>query len=278
MTPSPQRYRGSGTARSYYILAGHTPAVLPLRVTEIGESWWPAGENVQRRCSPIIAVELVRQGRVRLEQDGRTATTGPDEAFVLRRGVQHRYAATGGPVHKSYIGLDGPLAEATTARLPHRVVLRDARRALRLFHGLHRLFAHQTGDWQADASQLAYRLLVELLMSSRAERGELMPAAVVRVLPLLEGRDGQALGMDDLARTAGVSPAHLHRLFRASLGTSPRQHAVTCAMRRAQADLMHTDRPCAAIAADLGYTPLYFSAVFRRVVGMAPSAFRSRHR
>ncbi len=273
------RIRGSGSASSWFILAGHSPAPLPLRVTEIGASWWPRGEVCARVCSPIIAIELVLRGTIHLEQDGASAEIGAGEAFVLRRGARHRYRALGGAVHKVYFGLAGPLADDVVGRLPSRVVWRDARRAQTLFAGLRRLFMRARGDWHAQASGIGYQLLVELLMSSQAARGEaVLHPAVVRVLPLLEGRAGRALSTADLAQRAGVSAAHLNRLFRAGLQTTPQRYGLLHAMRQAQALLLGSDRPSSAIARELGFTPLYFSAVFRRVVGLPPSAFRARHR
>lgn len=276
---TPQRTRGSGLQRSYYLPAGHCPAALPLRVTEIGESWWPSGESCRRACSPVMALELVTQGTVHLDQDGCAVEVHAGEAFILKRGSRHDYRAHAGPVRKVYIGVAGPLAEDICARLPHRVVCRDPRRCLALFRTLRRLIEQPNDDRHAQASGVLYQLLVELLMSSRRERGEdILHPALARVLPVIEQRAGRGLGMSALARIAGVSAAHLHRLFRTSLHTSPQQYGVRLAMQRAQAQLVHSTRSCREIAADLGFPPLYFSVVFRRVVGLSPSEFRRQQR
>jgi AraC-like DNA-binding protein len=276
---APERIRGSGSARSWFILAGRSAAPLPLRVTEIGASWWPDGEHCARACSPIMAVELVLRGTIRLEQDGATSEVGAGEAFVLRRGARHRYGAVAGAVRKVYLGLAGPLAEEVVGRLPSRVVWRDAPQALALYQRLRRLVMRPRGDWHAQASALGYQLLVELLLSCpSAAGGTQLHPAVTRVLPLLEGRAGRALSTADLAQRAGVSAAHLNRLFRAGLQTTPQRYGLLHALRQAQALLLGSDRPCNAIARELGFTPLYFSAAFRRVIGLSPSAFRARHR
>jgi AraC-like DNA-binding protein len=276
--PAGERIRGSGQQRSYFILAGHGPAELPVRVTEIGESWWPSGESCQRACSPIMALELVTRGTIHLEQDGDGVEVRAGEAFLLKRGSRHRYHATGA-VRKAYIGLAGPLAEEIVARLPMRVAWRDARQALALFRQLRGLFTHADHDQHAHASALAYQLLVALLLSSRKERGENeLPAAVERVLPLLERHDGRSRTVGELARHAGISAAQLHRLFRNSLNTTPQRYGLHYAMRRAQALLINSQQSCREIAVGLGFAPLYFSAAFRRVVGISPSEFRKRNR
>ncbi len=277
--PAGERIHGSGQERSYFILAGHSPADLPLRVTEIGESWWPAGQICKRACSPIMAVELVTRGIIHLELDGQHVEVGAGEAFLLKLGSRHQYQAVAGSVRKAYVGLAGPLAEETISRLPALVAWRNPRQALALFGRLRRLFVRPSSDQHGLASGVAYQLLVALLLSSRAERGEAeLPPAVERVLPLIERDDGRMHSVGDLARHAGVSTAHLHRLFRASLKTTPQRHALHYAMRRAQVQLLNSQRSCREIAAGLGFSPLYFSAAFRHVVGIAPSEFRKRNR
>jgi AraC-like DNA-binding protein len=50
-------------------------------------------------------------------------------------------------------------------------------------------------------------------------------------------------------------------------------------MRRARRLLAETDLPVREIATRLGYEdPLYFSRVFRKVVGLPATAYRERHR
>ncbi len=148
-----------------------------------------------------------------------------------------------------------------------------------LYQRLRRLFARPRGDWHAQASALglpAARRAAAVLPVGGG--GTQLHPAVTRVLPLLEGRAGRALSTADLAQRAGVSAAHLNRLFRAGLQTTPQRYGLLHALRQAQALLLGSDRPCNAIARELGFTPLYFSAAFRRVIGLSPSAFRARHR
>src|SRR5471030_705711 len=105
----------------YWIAAGHCPFRLPLMVTEIGETSLLIGHRTVRQPSRIMAIELVLRGQLHLEQDGRTSLIGAGEAAVLKRGVDHAYAAVGEAHHKVYLGLAGTLAEEATAALPDRI-------------------------------------------------------------------------------------------------------------------------------------------------------------
>jgi AraC-like DNA-binding protein len=79
-------------------------------------------------------------------------------------------------------------------------------------------------------------------------------------------------------REVGASDRTLMRAFRAETGVGfgdwRTRARVTAALR-----LLLTDRPIAAIATDVGYaTTSAFDAAFRRVMGVAPSTYRSTTR
>jgi AraC family transcriptional regulator, transcriptional activator for feuABC-ybbA operon len=101
-------------------------------------------------------------------------------------------------------------------------------------------------------------------------------AAAVRILESSGARD---LDIRQVARTVGTSVSHLHRLFKDALGTSPLRYAREHLIAQAKDELRNTTLSCQEIARGLGYDdPLYFSAVFKRITGMSPRAYRKRHR
>ena len=101
-------------------------------------------------------------------------------------------------------------------------------------------------------------------------------AAALRILQTSGARD---LDIRQVARTVGTSVSHLHRLFKDALGTSPLRYAREHLIAQAKDALSNTTLSCQEIARRLGYDdPLYFSAVFKRIVGVSPRGFRKRHR
>ncbi len=266
--------------RDQYILYADPPAQrLPLSVTEIGASWWPAGRSMTRPRSAILAIELVGAGFIRLVQDGREARIAAGEVFILKRGVRHEYTAVDGATRKRFLGIDGILADQLAEALPDRVVLADPAPVRRLFDRLLALFRARRPDWQLDAAALAYRLFTELGAAARGgdQRGRRHPA-VDEALRLIHRPGARVPSMAWLARQTGVSPTHLGRIFSDALGVSPLRYARRCAIDQARHLLANTTLPCRTIAERLGYgDPLYFSAVFKRLTGESPMAFRGRH-
>lgn len=87
----------------------------------------------------------------------------------------------------------------------------------------------------------------------------------------------ELLTRETLAAMAGLSPEHYSRLFRKFKGKSPVDYLTELRMERAKGLMLQSGLPIVAIARQVGYVdPYYFSRRFRQVVGLSPSAYRSK--
>lgn len=105
----------------------------------------------------------------------------------------------------------------------------------------------------------------------------MVPAArhLLRARDVADARYFEPLTVADLARVAGVSPAHFSREFRRTFGEAPHQYLLTRRLERAAALLRNTDRPVTEICFAVGLTSVgSFITSFRRVYGTAPLAYR----
>lgn len=99
---------------------------------------------------------------------------------------------------------------------------------------------------------------------------------LLRAKDLADARYAEPLGVDDLARAAGLSKAHFSRAFRAAFGESPHAYLLTRRLERAAALLRTTDRSVAEICLSVGLTSIgSFTTSFRRTYGMSPTAYRA---
>ena len=79
----------------------------------------------------------------------------------------------------------------------------------------------------------------------------------------------------ELARMAGFSPHHFHRVFRGMLGESVMGYVRRLRLERAALRLKHGEASIATVALDAGYSSHEaFTRAFRDRFGVAPSAFR----
>jgi AraC-like DNA-binding protein len=100
---------------------------------------------------------------------------------------------------------------------------------------------------------------------------------LLRAKDLADARYSEPLGVDDLARAAGLSRAHFSREFRRAFGESPHAYLLTRRLERAAALLRTTDRSVAHICFTVGLKSVgSFTTSFTRIYGTSPTAYRKR--
>jgi AraC-like DNA-binding protein len=88
----------------------------------------------------------------------------------------------------------------------------------------------------------------------------------------------EQLGVDELARAAGLSRAHFSREFRRTFGESPHAYLLTRRLERAAALLRTTDRSVADICMSVGLRSVgSFTTSFTRTYGKSPTAYRAAY-
>ena len=99
---------------------------------------------------------------------------------------------------------------------------------------------------------------------------------LLRARDLADARYFEPLGVDDLARAAGLSRAHFSREFRRAFGESPHAYLLTRRLERAAALLRNTDNSVAEICLAVGLRGVgSFTTSFKRTFGMTPTAYRA---
>ena len=95
-------------------------------------------------------------------------------------------------------------------------------------------------------------------------------AAACRVIE----RSEQAPDLQELARQAGLSPFHFHRVFKAATGLTPKQYATAHRQKRVRTSLKENATVTEAIY-DAGYSSSgRFYAEANQMLGMKPGAYR----
>jgi AraC family transcriptional regulator len=91
----------------------------------------------------------------------------------------------------------------------------------------------------------------------------------------LDAQAGEKIDLETTAGTAGLSPYHFLRLFRAVLGVTPHQYLVRARLRRAARLLADEDHSITDIAFESGFADLSnFVRTFHRAAGVSPRQFR----
>jgi AraC-like DNA-binding protein len=100
---------------------------------------------------------------------------------------------------------------------------------------------------------------------------------LLRAKDLVDARYFEPIGVDDLARAAGLSRAHFSREFRRAFGEPPHAYLLTRRLERAAALLRMTDRSVADICFSVGLQSVgSFTTSFTRTFGISPTVYRGR--
>jgi AraC-like DNA-binding protein len=99
---------------------------------------------------------------------------------------------------------------------------------------------------------------------------------LLKAKDLADARYFEPLGVADLARAAGLSPAHFSRQFRRTFGDSPHAYLLTRRLERAAALLRTTDRSVAEICVAVGLSSVgSFTSSFGAAFGRSPLQYRA---
>jgi AraC-like DNA-binding protein len=93
-----------------------------------------------------------------------------------------------------------------------------------------------------------------------------------------DARYAERIGVEDMARAAGLSVAHFSREFRRAFGETPHAYLLTRRLERAASLLRLTDRSVSDICFSVGLQSLgSFTTSFTRTYGISPVAYRAAH-
>jgi AraC-like DNA-binding protein len=99
---------------------------------------------------------------------------------------------------------------------------------------------------------------------------------LLRAKDLADARYPEPIGVEQMARAAGLSKAHFSREFKAAFGDSPHAYLLTRRLERAATLLRVTDRSVAWICVSVGLQSVgSFTTSFKRMYGMTPTAYRA---
>jgi len=97
------------------------------------------------------------------------------------------------------------------------------------------------------------------------------------ILAYVAARLDQDVSLKTLADEAALSPFHLHRVFAATMGETPKQVTLRLRLERAAVLLLTTGDSVLDVALSSGFqSHEIFCRVFRRRFGMTPSVYRER--
>lgn len=105
-------------------------------------------------------------------------------------------------------------------------------------------------------------------------------ALVLKSLPLLADLTQDSLSIAEISEKLTINPCHFSRKFKQIMGgVTPVEYRNRIRLQEAQKQLIETNNAIEQIAESCGYSnAFYFSRIFAKFMGEAPSSYRNNHK
>ncbi len=104
------------------------------------------------------------------------------------------------------------------------------------------------------------------------------PNAIQKSIHNMHEHIKQPITIDELAEYCGYSSSHFQKIFRETTGVTPHRYLLNLRIAHAKEQLKNTHLSVGKIALECGfYDSNYFSATFKREVGVSPGQFREQN-
>lgn len=264
------------------------PLVRSLYPTDIG--WYPKARyhyRERQHGAPEDHLMMCIGGHGYVVVDDQESHLEAGQILIIPRNRRHIYwAAEDEPWSIYWMHFLGEDADYYVERMPQaaEAAVVDAateKEAVRLFRDcldtLENGYALPTLIYAAQSAQHILSLLLfrnpALPVAQRAENRR---ARCDAIIDFMHSRISDPVGLETLAREAGLSVSHFSEMFREETHHSPMAFYTHLRIRAACRLLDHTTRPVKAVALETGYSdPYYFSRVFKKVMGISPDKYRS---
>ncbi|GAA4434055.1 hypothetical protein GCM10023155_30840 [Bremerella cremea] len=149
---------------------------------------------------------------------------------------------------------------------------------------LHQYQASPAAGQRMTAGDVVDDIVRRLLVISKhklpnvRKRDRLRPDSIQRALDFMHAHFADDLSRDQIAGVAGVDPCHFTRLFRQTMGETPKRYLLKIRIDHAKQLLRYgsMDLSMTEIAQQCGfYSPSHLGREFRRQVGTTPNLYRT---
>lgn len=229
------------------------------------------------------------EGRGHIHTEHFSGQAQQGDVILLPAGQPHRYHADGtDPWTIYWVHFDGSQTRQLIEELafdPDNVITTigqqpllegDFKRLLSLRQSgyRHTAFSYTYNYAAALTRQILQFLALQIRSSSQSKQANFNLDRLQSLM--LENIDGD-LDLDTLAAATQLSRHHFAAKYKKLTGISPIRHFIHLKMERACYLLDVSHDSVKTVGAQLGYSdPLYFSRIFKKVIGLAPSEYRMR--
>ncbi|MCI3920748.1 response regulator [Paenibacillus sp. TRM 82003] len=135
-------------------------------------------------------------------------------------------------------------------------------------------YSFQSQDFRQLRGETA-RLLERLKEAYNDRYSRLEPDAIHRIKQYIEEHSHEDISLDTIGRVVALSPFYISKMFKEQLGVNYIDYLTECRIEKAKRLMADPEKSLKEITFEVGYhDPNYFSKVFKKMCGLAPTEFR----
>jgi AraC-like DNA-binding protein len=262
------------------------PIFRSLLVTDIGYFPNALGHFVERpEGFNSTIVKYCHRGRGFYSfAGGEERAVSQGQVFVIPPGVPHCYGSSDDEPWSIYwVCFNGDLFKPWYANIQEHTPLAVSRVMGDAIRGTFRqCFNILKGDFQSEeyffVCQLSGTILGFCSCAGKQSEARLTQTAgtgVQRAIAFMRANINRQLSVGEILEKTGGTYRSLNEAFKQSAGLAPIDYFIRMKMEAAARDLRSTAYPVCDIAVAYGYNdPYYFSRIFKKIMGKAPSEHR----
>ena len=263
------------------IVCFNTPShPLPFYISMAGISYCDGSYHIKRQDSGCTVVEYVVKGSGFVSDGGESLRADAGSIYILRQGRDHDYFSDArDPWVKMFLNIRGELAEHLLSAygLGFSLVL-DGEGLEECFREMLDVALDRSisdGDRFSALAVKFYSFVIKL--AERHTVSEAVDPEMQEIRRYLEKNPHRIVGNRELAAVIHRCEDHCVKHFKRAFGKTPYDYQIDEKISTAKLMLQDTSLQVGEIAARLGYCDQhYFSNLFKKKVGVAPSEFRKR--
>ncbi|MDR6553753.1 AraC family ligand binding domain-containing protein [Paenibacillus qinlingensis] len=253
-----------------------------LAVLEIGTQSCLPDISFGPSVRDMYILHYIHSGYGTYSTGGRTERLGPGDLFLVTPDTVHTYRADSvEPWSYSWFGFVGTFAPRLVEIAGFNVLspVRTADSSL----PVDSLFGNLMSLRKEPAKELLLTALLYQIFGTLAIPDDTPPLRadvghhVRNAVSYMNARYADRISLHEIAEHVGLDTKYLCRLFQQRLSMSPYRYLTDVRMRKACRLLRRQLLGIAEIAQSVGYQdPLMFSRMFKRTIGISPTAYREK--
>ncbi len=262
----------------YIVMPPIISSKSPFKIMLAGITYENPDYVIERYGMDIFTVEYVISGRGYIELDGKKYTAEAGDSYILNYNKRHYYYADKvQPWKKIWFNATGPLLNEAVRiyGLDKNVVLKG----VDTYGYLSRILEICENNTLSpeEINRKCSGVYIELLgyMAEKAVRPEELRDEAVMLKKYIDLHTEKNISVSELAKLIYRSESQTIRIFKRGFNKTPYEYLLENKILNAKTIIQNTNMPIKEIAYRFGFADEhYFSAVFRKKTGKAPTEYR----